>query len=314
MSWNCASGVRKTVPTDRERNAQRRRRNWLLVVAVLVLMFFGRWSVDPERVDATTLPFYTTSHDPLVIAHRGGAHLRPENTLPAFDHAVALGADVLEMDLRSTADGHIVVFHDETVERTTNGNGFVHALTLDALKSLDAAYHFTDQDGGNGWRGQGVQVPTLAEVLERYPAQRMSVEIKQREPSLVNTLCAQLADKRDHVLVASFIDEEINRFREVCPDFLTSASTPEITWFVTYQTLGVSKLFTSTVNTLQIPREKYGFNLLKRSLVRDAGRWGMAVEYWTLNDVEAMRSAIESGARGIVTDRPDVLLAELGRL
>ena len=100
------------------------------------------------------------------MAHRGGSKLAPEDTLAAFENANALGVDVLEMDLHSTADGEIVVLHDDTVDRTTEGSGPVTSFTLDDLQSLDAAYHFS-LDGGATfpWRGTGVVVPTLDAVL-----------------------------------------------------------------------------------------------------------------------------------------------------
>ena len=93
-------------------------------------------------------PFFSGLNSGItVIAHRGGANLRPENTLVAFEHAVSIGADVLEMDLRATADGSIVVLHDATVDRTTDGQGRVDALTLAELQKLDAGYRWTS-DGG----------------------------------------------------------------------------------------------------------------------------------------------------------------------
>jgi len=97
-----------------------------------------------------------------VIAHRGGAGLRPENTLAAFQHAAQLGADVLEMDLRVAADGAIVVMHDATVERTTDGAGAVASLKLAELKRLDAGYRWSPDGGATfPYRGRGVRVPAL---------------------------------------------------------------------------------------------------------------------------------------------------------
>ncbi len=103
---------------------------------------------------------------PLNMAHRGGSRLAPENTLAAFEHATSLGVDVLEMDLRSSADGVVVAMHDDGVDRTTDGTGPVTGLTLADLKALDAGYRFS-RDGGATFphRGQGVSIPTLDEVL-----------------------------------------------------------------------------------------------------------------------------------------------------
>src|SRR5574341_1011125 len=126
-----------------------------------------------------------------VIAHRGGAHLRPENTLAAFSHAVEIGADVVDTDVRTTADGAIVCIHDATVERTTEGAGRVESLTLGELQKLDAGYRWST-DGGRTYpfRGQGIRVPSLEEVLVRFPRARMNVEIKNPPgEALARPLC-----------------------------------------------------------------------------------------------------------------------------
>ena len=126
-------------------NAERRRRNWILIAVVLGIMLLTSWRSMPERLPTPYFDLPT----PLVIAHQGGNRLRPGNTFAAFDHAVALGADVLEMDLHASRDGHLVVIHDASLERTTNGSGAVKALTLEELKHLDAGHHwpFVGRDG-----------------------------------------------------------------------------------------------------------------------------------------------------------------------
>jgi len=116
---------------------------------------------------------------PHLVAHRGGSGLAPENTLEAFRSAVDdWGADILEMDVRLSADGHVVVIHDETVDRTTNGSGAVGALTLEELRALDAGWRFTDPSGATSFRGRGARLPTFDEVLDAFPAVRINVEAK----------------------------------------------------------------------------------------------------------------------------------------
>src|SRR5918993_4516455 len=97
---------------------------------------------------------------PLVFAHRGGSKLRPENTIAAFDHGLALGADGLEFDVRLSSDGVPMVHHDATLDRTTSGTGPIAARTADALEQLDAAHHFCGL-GGESWRGTGCGIPRL---------------------------------------------------------------------------------------------------------------------------------------------------------
>src|SRR5699024_11167615 len=102
---------------------------------------------------------------PLVMAHRGGAALAPENTLAAFHNAVELGVDMIQLDIHATKDGHLVVIHDDTMDRTTNGSGRVKDLTLTEIQTYDAGFHFIDPDGNKTFKGKGVNVPTLEAVF-----------------------------------------------------------------------------------------------------------------------------------------------------
>jgi glycerophosphoryl diester phosphodiesterase len=117
---------------------------------------------------------------PIVYAHRGGSKLRPENTLLAFDHGLALGADGLEFDVHLSRDGVVVIHHDTTLDRTTNGRGPLAALTADELGRLDAAYH------DEAFRGRAGGVPRLDEVLQRYPSIPLIIELKMNEPELAH--------------------------------------------------------------------------------------------------------------------------------
>src|SRR5690242_13612077 len=114
---------------------------------------------------------------PLVFAHRGGSRLAPENTIPAFDRGLELGADGLELDVHLSRDGVLVVHHDATLDRTTNASGPIAALTAAELAQIDAAFHFR-ADEAYPWRGRGIGVPTLREVLGRYPGVPIIIELK----------------------------------------------------------------------------------------------------------------------------------------
>jgi len=128
---------------------------------------------------------------PVVIAHRGGAHLRPENTLDAFGGALKVGADVLEMDVHLSADGTPVVIHDATVDRTTEGAGLVSSFTIEELKALDAGYRFQSEDGrGFPYRGAGVTVPTLREVFTAFPSAHIVVDAKDNDIRLADSMIA----------------------------------------------------------------------------------------------------------------------------
>ena len=149
---------------------------------------------------------YFAGPDFLVIAHRGGRALGPEHTLKTFRRAADLGVDVLEMDVRLSADGELVLHHDRTIDRTTDGSGPVDSLTLAQLKALDAGYRWRDEDPNHPFRGQGYRLATLAEVFEAFPDQRMLIEIKPSDPGVAVALCGSVrgAGMQDKVTVASF--------------------------------------------------------------------------------------------------------------
>jgi glycerophosphoryl diester phosphodiesterase len=251
-----------------------------------------------------------------VIAHRGGARLRPENTLAAFEHAAALGADILEMDARATADGVLVVLHDAAVDRTTDGHGRVDALTLAELKKLDAGYRWS-VDGGRStpFRGKGVRVPTLSEVFAHLPDMRMVVEIKPAQPALAEAACALIRRTRmtRRVLVASMHDAVLDAFRRACPEVATSMGPGEARLFYVASLLRLSAALSPAAQALQIP---YAFGervLATADLLAAARARNLKLQVWTLNDEARMHEALALGVDGIMTDRPDLLLRLIGR-
>lgn len=253
---------------------------------------------------------------PLVIAHRGGAGLWPENTLYAFEHAAAFGVDVIETDVRATSDGELVVFHDESVGRTTDGAGPLAALTLAELKRLDAAYRFTT-DGGKSFplRGRGVTVPTLREVFTALPRMRFNIEPKSGAPSLAAPLCRLIRESEmtDRVMVASFTGSTLAEFRRECPEVATSASTGEAMKFLSLYEAGLATSYSPAMQALQVPERAGGLRVLTRGFVEAAHGRNLRVHAWTINDEGDMRRLIETGVDGVMTDYPDRLMRVLGR-
>ncbi len=252
-----------------------------------------------------------------VIAHRGGAGLRPEETLAAFDHAAEIGADMIELDARATADGAIVCLHDATVDRTTDGKGSVAEIKLSELRKLDAGYRWTT-DGGKTYpyRGKGVQVPALGEVFKRYPRLRMVIEMKVRTPEFAQSLCRLTRDAgmTQQVLVASFDHDTLHAFRQSCPEVATSMSVREARWFVALSALYLDAAYSPDAVALQVPERLGDVEVLTAGLIRAARGRNLRVHAWTINDEEAMRRLIGSGVDGIMTDRPDRLMALRGKL
>ena len=284
----------------------------LLAVGVAALLLaFALARPAPERAF-----FAAEKHGLLVIAHRGGAQLRPENTLAAFAHAAALGADVLEMDVRATADGAIVVLHDATLERTTDGRGTVAALALAELRKLDAGYRWT-ADGGRSYpfRGKGIRVPTLAEVFARFPGARMNLEIKPAEAAFAQSLCGAIrrAGRTHQVLVASMSEDALGAFRDACPEAATSMGPGEVRAFFLAHLARLSALISPRAAALQIPYRVGDTVVPSAPLVAAARGRNLRLHAWTVNDEDVLRRLIAIGVDGIITDRPDVLLRLLGR-
>ncbi len=252
----------------------------------------------------------------LVFAHRGGGGLHPENTLGAFEYSAQMGADVLELDVHSTADGMLVVMHDGTVDRTTDGTGKIGEMTLEAVKKLDAGFPFTS-DGGKTYpfRGQGIQVPTLEEVFAALPEMTFNIEPKQAEPSITKPLCEMIRARKmtDKVIVGSFRQTAINEFRQFCPEVATSATPSEVTDFLARSKTGISASYTPPFQALQVPRNLGSLSVVDKNFVENAHRKNLKVHVWTINETTDMQRLIEVGVDGIMTDYPDRLLNLLNR-
>lgn len=255
---------------------------------------------------------YLTHERPLFFAHRGGAKLAPENTLAAFEHGVALGAEALELDIQTTREGEIVVIHDVTVDRTTNGTGAVSSFTLDELRRLDAGYRFTP-DGGQTYpfRGKGHTIPTLSEVLGRFSTQRVNIDLKEstavRERRLWELIRKMGVEER--VLVASGdLHAPILRFRHFSGGRVaTSASAKEARSFVLAYYARATRLLRPAYDALQVPETYRGVRVVSPGMVAAAHRLGLAVHVWTVDEREAMERLLRWGVDGIMSDRPDVL-------
>lgn len=253
-------------------------------------------------------------HTPLIFAHQGGEEIRPSNTLLAFQHAVDLGADVLDTDMHSTKDGVLVLIHDETVDRTTDGTGAIRDLTLAELQSLDAAYSFSPDAGATFlYRGQSVHVPTLEEAFLAFPNQRFGIEIKQTPPEVVTPFCALIRQyaMQARVLVSSFSQANMDAFRAACPEVATSATATEVRNFFILSTLRLTATFSPRYHSLQVPEQFGRIRLLTPHFIAAAHSRGLAVQPWTINEHNDLQRVLALGVDGINTDYPDRLLALL---
>lgn len=241
----------------------------------------------------------------LNIAHRGGRNLAPENTLAAFENAAGIdGVQALELDVHATSDGVVVVIHDETVDRTTDGTGAVSEMTFETLRQLDAGYHFTDDGGATfPFRGQGVVVPTLEEVLAAFPDYPFAIEIKQATPRINDEVVAAIeaAGAWDRAQIASFHDDVLLELRADHPDLFTSMGTAEIAIFLTLPPEDVAS-YEPPARVIQAPK-----GTIDAAMMQRANDLGVTVHAWTVNDEAEMRALLELDVHGIMTDDPALL-------
>lgn len=254
-------------------------------------------------------------HRPAVYAHRGGSLLWPGNTTLAFDEALKAGADVLEMDVRATSDGALVVIHNPTVNETTNGTGPVTGYKLKALQSLDAGYRWGPDKFP--YRGKKLTIPTLEEVFERYKDQDvcMNIEIKQIMPSIVDQFCDVVVKHgmSDRVLVASFSTAVLRQMRAKLPQVATSAGTWEMFVFYLLNWFNVTDRYHLPVRALQFWSSVGPFPIITESLVRAAHKYSLEIHGWTVNRPEEMRRLIGLKVDGIITDDPITLIDQIAR-
>ena len=244
---------------------------------------------------------------PLLIAHRGGSALAPENTLLAYRRALEWwGADLLETDVQPTADGEVVMIHDATVDRTTDGTGPVVSLRLAELRGLDAGYRMSP-DGGRTFpfRGQGVRLSTLDEVLRALPDARVNVEIKDaRAQRRVWEIVHDLGATR-RVLIAA--GKRANRSLFGAYPGPTSAAQEDVLGFWLGLRARTPWLYRPRVDAFQVPERQGSLRVVTPGFVRAAHALNMAVHVWTVDEEAEMRRLLEWGVDGLVTDRPDRL-------
>lgn len=283
----------------------------LFVIVATIFILFNH--VEKRQTKA----FFHNVESPLVIAHRGGKANYPENTLEAFRHSVEVGSDVIEFDIHMTKDGHLVVIHDATVDRTTDGKGSIDSFTLKELRQLDAGYHFTDRDGNYPYRGKAVSIPTVEEVFAAFPDTLMNIEIKAPYPQVEEKLwqLIQQFNMEDRVLLASFDQKIIDKINDISGGKVAiSGGKKEVTKFVLLHKLFLPFLYEPKVDALQIPTKANRFNLVDEKLLNGAKKLNMLVYYWTINDEVKMKQLLQLGANGIITDDPEKLISVMKEL
>ncbi|MCL6549090.1 MAG: glycerophosphodiester phosphodiesterase [Alicyclobacillus sp.] len=225
-----------------------------------------------------------------------------------FSLADAAGVDAIESDVHWSRDGELVLTHDATVDRCSNGSGAVAEMTLAELKRLDFGYRFTP-DGGQTYpyRGKGVRIPTLSELLQALPQLPVTVEIKPKQPRLVSRLLRDIHDcgAEARVLLASFHHEVLDQIRREGrgSPLVTSASPREVIrfWIRAHLRWPASA---PPYLALQVPPRRRGVELASPAVLRAAHRAGLRVDVWTIDEEAALCHWYRAGVDGVVTNDP----------
>jgi glycerophosphoryl diester phosphodiesterase len=248
---------------------------------------------------------------PRVFGHRGAAGAAPENTIEGFRAALAAGADVLEMDVHATRDGAVVVLHDDTVDRTTDGAGHVRSYELSDLRRLDASCRFGALAGHDaGVRGP-LRIPLLEEVLEAFPGVPLNIEIKQSDPP-IEALVGELLERHgafDRVLLAAENHVIMQCIRAMIPEVTTGLSEQESLEFLGRTT---DPTYTPPGVALQVPVTYEGMDIVSQEFVAHAHARGLEVHVWTINDPLEIRWLLDLGVDGIISDLPAVVRSVIG--
>lgn len=254
---------------------------------------------------------------PTVIGHRGASGELPENTMGAFERAVAQGAVILETDVHATRDGALVLFHDDTLERTTDGVGRIADHTLAELARLDAGHRFSPGGAGFPERGKGHRIPLLEDALRAFPGVRFNVEIKERVPALIadTVELVRRLGREDSVLLAAASNDTMEDLRAhlektgVRP--AVGASAGDVVACVRAAIDGTPP--PPGPMALQVPPDFAGRPLVTRELVAHAHAHGIVVHVWTINDPAEMERLLDLGVDGVMSDFPGRLAEVVAR-
>jgi glycerophosphoryl diester phosphodiesterase len=246
---------------------------------------------------------------PLVYAHRGGAALRPENTLAAFDHGLTLGADGLEFDVHLSRDGVPMVHHDDTLDRTTDATGPIGALSAADLAKVDAGYRFTLTAGVFPFRGQGWGVPTLRQALSRYPVP-LIIELKTADQALAKATVEAIRAARavERVAVGSFSYRALREIRRLEPRIATGAAGEETRWALYRSWVGWPVRRTA-YREFQVPEQSGWTTIVTPRFIEMAHGGGLPVKVWTVNERADIERLLRWGVDAIISDRPDIAVA-----
>lgn len=228
---------------------------------------------------------------PIAFAHRGGASEAPENTMPAFEHAIRLGYRYIETDVHVTADGVLLAFHDDVLDRVTDGHGRIDQLSWSTVREARV-------DGRE-------PIPMFEDLLGTWPDVRVNIDPKHDGAVAALVAVLQRCNAVDRVCIGAFSDRRLARIRSLLPNVCTSLG-PRATARLRTASLGIpSGRFHAP--SAQVPTQARGVTLVDARFVRAAHNRSIKVHVWTVDDRDEMDRLLDLGVDGIMTDRPAVL-------
>lgn len=246
----------------------------------------------------------------MVFAHRGGCALGPENTIAAFDLGLAAGADGLELDVHLSADGVVVVHHDDLLDRCTDATGPIAECTADELARVDAGCRFVSGSGAASFKGRGIGVPTLRDVLRRYAGVPTIIEMKVDSEEMGRALAAEIraSDAVDWTCAAGFGCRATRAVRALLPAVATTACHSEVR-LALYRSWVGYPMRRPPFGGYQVPERAGVHRIVSRRFLRHAHRAGLKVQVWTVDEASDMRRLLEWGVDALITNCPDVAVS-----
>ena len=283
-------------------------------VVAVALLAWGLWPASakqatPGLVDGIDRPNpFRTGHT-LIIPHGGNDALYPEDTVYAYEHSIAAGGDVVDMDVQGTADGVMVAIHDSAVDRTTNGHGNVHDMTFAEIQKLDAGWSFKKGET-YPFRGQGLRVPAVKDVMQQFPDKLVTLDLKDLRVEVVAPLCDMIHDLKRENTIYIGVDtaEQVMEFRRLCPEVRTSGTDDERAAGRAARDRG--DLTYRSLQTVSQPSylADDGTPRVTKESIEYAHARNVAVLTYVVDDPKVMQQLVNWGIDGIYTRQPDLLL------
>jgi glycerophosphoryl diester phosphodiesterase len=279
-------------------------------LTLCVVLALGLVTISPS-VAASCPPSLYRSTPPLVIAHASSGYFGPPNTIEMLRAAVGAGADVVDADVRLSADGVLVAAHDDDLGEASNGEGSLRAHTFAELRKLDFGWNWKDPKGKFSRRGKGVTIPTVEEVLKAFPNRRVSLEFKTTggEATLCNMV--RRLDRTKDVYISSAGDAAIDTFKPICPEVTTTVTDAMVPLLRAAQASG--EAWCAPVPIGQPPFSRGNSTFISKKSVDWNHAHGLAVYTWTVDAEQDLRVALAAGVDGVYTGRADLARKIFGK-